>query len=201
MLWFRTILRRMKVVEYYDSRAALLAFDSMRDKVFQQSTLDMRFIWDDPEITRRDKRVGPDDRRDRRRSEGNRDRDRDRDRARSPDRTYVRGEGMVLELTPRLRYIPLNISSYLLIAPTGPPENDEKLMRAKEIERVSRKHWYDLPLQSLILISSTPYSSSIRSAIPLPVPDLLVLLHHTDHLLRRTLTILLLHLRHRPRSL
>lgn len=37
-----------KILEYFDSRGAALALDSMQNQPFQDSVLDLQFIWDDP---------------------------------------------------------------------------------------------------------------------------------------------------------
>ena len=39
---------RHAIVEYWDSRGAALLHDKMNDKPFTGSSLDLKFIWDEP---------------------------------------------------------------------------------------------------------------------------------------------------------
>lgn len=90
-----------KMIEFFDSRGAALAFDRMRDVPFQESTLDIQFLWDEPPASKGG-------RGDRGRGRGGRRGDRDfqepaggvggggrygddRRSAQSPDRTYRGG--------------------------------------------------------------------------------------------------------------
>lgn len=96
-----------KIIEFFDSRGAALAYDEMRERPFQDSTLDIQFLWDEPPSNKGGAAGGVGGGRDRERGRGRGGRRGDRDfqepagaggrygddrrSALSPERTYRGG--------------------------------------------------------------------------------------------------------------